>query len=177
MKKLVSGILLLVFLATLVGCGGISIPTEDGGKMNLSKDGFTIEGADGSSGKVTTDKEGGMVFESDDGSELKFGENLDLPDDYPEDILPLYKKDSILSTSSADGSFYVMFISKASIEDSIEYYKGLVEGLEGNTVTTSDTGAMIFANKDGRECAIMINEDNDDKSKANISLTIGTKQE
>jgi hypothetical protein len=46
--------------------------------------------------------------------------------------------------------------------------------LEGNTVTTSDTGAMIFAKIDGRECAIMIYEDTENKNKANISLTIGS---
>lgn len=174
MKKLLSGILLLVLLFTLVGCGGISIPTEDGGKMSFGKDGFTIEGADGSKGKFSTDNEGGVVFESDDGSELRIGEDLDLPDGYPEDILPLYKKDSIISTTASDESYYVMFISKASVDDSIKYYKDLVEGLEGNTVTTSDTGAMIFAKIDGRECAIMIYEDTENKNKANISLTIGS---
>ena len=177
MKKLVSGVLLLVILVTLVGCGGISIPTEDGGNMRISKDGLTVEGADGSKGKITTDDEGGMVFESDDGSELKFGEDLALPDEYPEDILPLYKKDSILATSSSDGSYYVMFISKASVKDSTKYYKDFVEDLEGKTVTTSDTGTMIIANINGRECAIMINEDNEDEKKSNISLTIGPKQE
>lgn len=175
MKKLVSGVLLLVLLLSLVGCGGISILTEDGGKMSFGKDGLTIEGADGSKGKITTDKEGGVTFESDDGSEVKFGEDLDLPKDYPDDILPLYKKDSILSTSASEGSFYVMFVSKASVKDSTEYYKELVEGAEEKSVTTTDTGAMIFAKIEGRECAILINEDNEDGKKSNISLTVGSK--
>ncbi len=176
MKKLFTGVLLILILAILAGCGGISIPTEDGGKMRITKDGFAVEGADGSKSQISTDDKGGMVFKSDDGSELQIGEDLDLPDGYPKKTLPLYKEDSILSTSSSEGSYYVMFRSKASIKDSTEYYQDLVESSEGKTVTTSDTGAMIFANIDGRECAILINEDSENKKKSNISLTIGPEK-
>ncbi len=175
MRKIISGVLLLVFLISFVGCGSISIPTEDGGKMSISKDGLSFEDADGSKGKITADKDGGVVFKSDDGSEFRVGEDLDLPDGYPKKTLPLYKEDSILSTSVSEGSYYIIYRSKASVKDCIEFYKDLVDGLDGNTITTSDTGAMIFAKIDDRECAILINEDNEDKDKANISLTIGAK--
>jgi hypothetical protein len=43
MRKIISGVLLLVFLISFVGCGSISIPTEDGGKMSISKDGLSFE--------------------------------------------------------------------------------------------------------------------------------------
>lgn len=175
MKKIVSCIILLSLLLTLAGCGGISIPTEDGGKMKIGKDGFTIENADGSKGSFTADEDGGFVLESEDGGELKIGSDLELPDGYPEDILPLHKNDSILSTSVSEGSYHVLFRSKASVKDCIEYYQKLVEGSEGNTVSTSDTGAMIFAKIDGRECGIIIGEDSDDKNKSTVSLTVGSK--
>jgi hypothetical protein len=175
MKKFVSGILLIILMITLAGCGGISIPTEDGGKMKIGKDGLSFEGTDGSKGKITTDKDGSVVFETDDGNELRMGEDLDLPDGYPKDVLPLYKEDSILSTAVSEGSYHILYRSKASLKDSTEYYKKLVEGAENNTISASDTGAMIFAKIDGRECAIIINEDSESKNKSNISLTVGSK--
>ncbi len=176
MKKIISQILLVACLVLLTGCGGISIPTEDGGTVNFTKDGFTVEGTDGSKGTYSTDKDGGFVIESDDGSELKFGEDLELPEGYPEDILPLYQEESIITTSSADGGFYIMYISGATANDCTEFYKELVEDIEGKTITTSDSGAMIFANISGKECAVMITTESTEEDKASVSLTIGTEQ-
>ncbi|GEM_PF-6995245 len=176
MKKVVYGILVAACLIVLSGCGGLSIPTEDGGKLNFTKDGFTFEGTDGTKGTFSADDEGGVVISTDEG-EVKFGEDLKLPKDYPENILPLYKEDSIVTTSTADGGFYVVYRSKASVDDCTEYYKGLVEDIEGKVVTTSDTGTMIFANIEGKECAIMITEDSSDEDKASVSLTIAVNSD
>ena len=173
MKRTFAGILASVLIIILAGCGGISIRLKTG-KISFTNDGFKIEGFDGSTGTFKTDNDGGLVVETEEG-ELRFGEDLDLPSGYPDDILPLYEVDSITTTSSADNAHYVAYVSKASLKECTDYYKGLMEGAEDNTATTSDAGSIIGGKINGWQCVVQIMPEGSDSSKTNVILALEKK--
>ena len=85
---------LLCFLAlTLLLAGCISIPTGDGGKIKLSKDGMEIENQDGEKSTVNVDNDDGgfsLTTEGDgNGTEVtvNMGTHAKVPDDFPQDII------------------------------------------------------------------------------------------
>ena len=176
MKKACTIFLLLVFVLSLAGCGGLSIPTEDGGKLSFSKDGLQVEGSDGSKATISDDKDGGFVMETSQGK-LQVGENLDLPKGYPKDLVPLFKEDSIITSSSSEtGEFSVMYISKASTDDCFKYYKELFKDAEDKMEATDENGGTVIATVKNKAIAIFISKDSEEEKKASIAITIGAAE-
>jgi hypothetical protein len=75
-------------------------------------------------------------------SRVAVGKNVDLPKGYPEDILPLYKAESVSAAWEDEGGLYtVSYISKATFKETVDYYTNIMEGtqekqmyvFEGNT--------------------------------------------
>lgn len=175
MKKVCAVILIIVFLFSFAGCGGgFSIPTEDGGKMKITKNGIQVEGSDGSKATISNDNSQ-FVMESSQG-EVKVGENLDLPEGYPKDLVPIFKEDSILSSTKADsGEYAIIYRSKASVKDCLEYYKDFAKDAENKMESQDEDGGMIIATIKDREIAIIISNDSDDEKKASVAITIGAQ--
>ena len=97
MKKLM-GLLTITFLLT--GC--ISIPTGDGGKIKLSKDGVEIKDKDGEKSSISVDaEEGGYSMEFEDGTSTSAGSHATIPDAFPKDIL-LPKDGQLLQSGESE---------------------------------------------------------------------------
>ncbi len=173
MKRILTSIILLGFLFSFAGCGsGLDIPTEDGGNLKITKDGIQVEGSDGSKA-VISNENSQYVMESSQG-EVKFGENLDLPKDYPKDLVPLFKEDSILSyTTTETGELAIIYRSKESVEDCFNFYKDLVKDAESKMESQDENGAMIIAAINNRDFTLIISTDSDNEKKAIVSINIG----
>lgn len=122
MKKRIS-MLALVFLLT--GC--ISIPTGDGGKVKLSKDGLEFEDRDGEKTSVSVDTdEGGYSMDFGDGTSTKLGTNAEIPDAFPKDILLPKNGDLILSSEmndDEDTTYSISYTVEGDLTKDAEAYK------------------------------------------------------
>ncbi|MBN2260077.1 MAG: hypothetical protein JW702_06015 [Clostridiales bacterium] len=99
-------IFVLVITLILYGCGGTEKPTAD---IDEDKDETTIK-TEESEVTVTTN----------------MNESIDIPEGYPEDILPIYKGLFIATAAkNLDGSFAVIGFSNDSIDDISTYYENI----------------------------------------------------
>lgn len=100
----------MVFLLT--GC--ITIPTGDGEKIKISKDGLEFQGEDGSSSKIEVDHEkGGHTITTDDGSTSKIGSHAEVPAEFPKEIVKPDDKYLMMATDLSegdDGKYAVMLV-------------------------------------------------------------------
>lgn len=91
------GLLTIPFL--LAGC--ISIPTGDGEKIKLSKDGLEFEDKEGEKSTISVNSdEGGYSLETD-GITSNVGANATIPNDFPKEIL-LPKDGQLLISNETD---------------------------------------------------------------------------
>lgn len=138
----------------LVLSGCISIPTGDGGKIKLSKDGVEIEGEDGKKAKIEVDtKEGGSTITTDDGSTIQMGSHAEMPKDFPSDLLVPAKEKLVNVTETTDGEkmgYMLIYQLDDVMKDNIQKYKNyLVENsYEINEVELGDTMVSLQGNKE-----------------------------
>jgi hypothetical protein len=101
---------------------------------------------------------------------------VELLSDYPEDILPLYNSNSVKSVGffvRGEGNYVfgkdiysVEFISNASAEDLIKYYRGLATSIDEEYSNSESLTASIGENPFG----VLLYED---ENGLNVSLTLG----
>ena len=85
MNRIKNMIGLLAIALFMAGC--ISIPTGDGGKLKLSKDGVEFEDKEGETSTISVDTDkGGYTYEVD-GQVAKVGSDATIPEGFPKDIL------------------------------------------------------------------------------------------
>lgn len=158
MKKIV--MIMLVFSLILVGCSG---------------------GAKQDNEEVDVDvKSGGdeIVMESDEAEvtvTTDMNKSVDLPDGYPEDILPIY--DDLFVSAAVkheDGSFMVVGMSEDKMEDIVEFYEDIVKD---GTVMMKNIAEDNYTNMgelDGVTYSVIIAplEDGDLDYKTMVNLVI-----
>lgn len=155
---------------TLSGCGGIA---EKAGETAMEK---AIE--NGSSGDVDIDSDDGTVkVETEDGT-TSYGEDVDLPDDFPSDV-PLPQSDHRVVSASTQGTgmFVTMSLTDVDYDAEVEH---LTSGFEesGYTVADKMTSAsegqqfvMFTAEKDGRTIAVSLSVESGGDSAAMYTVT------
>lgn len=106
----------LTILLLLSGC--VSIPTGDGGKIKVSKDGLEMEDKDGGKSEITFDTDdGGYTLETEDGI-AKTGSQAEIPANFPKEILLPENATLILSNETEDNSFMLSYsVEGQMIED------------------------------------------------------------
>ncbi|MBN2797437.1 MAG: hypothetical protein JXR88_18660 [Clostridia bacterium] len=126
MKKI---LILLVSLVFLVGCGDKNENTVNTVKNNADMN-VNINVSD--NGKTTT------VTTGDTTTSVSNKDSVDLPENYPVDVLPVYPGSFVMGASeNADGSFVVMAMTNDSYEEIKNFYK---EHLKASVKTmTSDS--------------------------------------
>ncbi|QUW22846.1 hypothetical protein JSQ81_04495 [Sporosarcina sp. Marseille-Q4063] len=171
MDKLRSIMYLLVITLLLTGC--ISIPTGDGGKMKLSKDGVEIEGKDGEKSSIDLDTdEGGLsITTGDEGEEsgvtVNMGSHAEVPDEFPQDISLPTNEFLVMSGTSPkdkdDGYSRNSITLSYQIEDddfveSVEMYdKYLVEnGFEVERIEIGPTMHTLMGTKGENSLTISV---------------------
>src|SRR5690625_603183 len=128
MKGIRISFLLFMMIVLLAGC--IAIPIGDGNKLRLSKKGITVTDEDGEEHSISIDDEekslsiSGFGMDEDEGIQL--GENLDLPDNFPEDV-PVAQDAQIHSSSSVSGNIIVYYHTDLPYEDVKHEYQKYYE--------------------------------------------------
>lgn len=170
MKKWMKAGLLSLTMLIFVGCG--SIPTGDGGAINMKKDGFTIHSGDGQQGSVdvSVNDDGEMKLSGTDESGQKFEQRVSkgqtLPGGFPQDIpIPEGIELSVIESELSEGTqFIVSYTAEGKVIDVYNQYREYVEqagyatiidASEGNA--KADTGLEnILAKSDGETLTIGI---------------------
>lgn len=140
--------LLYVLAVGLVLSGCISIPTGDGGKIKLSKDGVEIEGEDGKKAKIEVDaEEGGSTITMDDGSTVQMGSHAEVPEDFPSEILVPAKEKLINVTELTDDEkrgYMLIYQLDDSMKDNVIKYKDDLEenAYEVNEIEIGETVSL-----------------------------------
>src|SRR5690625_1004391 len=132
MKKIRVLIFSLFLAILLTGC--IKIPVGDGETLEISKDGLTFSDKEGKESSIDFDKEGETLSVSTgDGEEwtTSLGGDVDLPEDFPVNELPLTSDAIILThhSSSADGTDAgtLIYYSKEEFETVANMYQNHFE--------------------------------------------------
>lgn len=168
MKKWMKAGLLSLTMLIFVGCA--SIPTGDGGTINMKKDGFTIHSGDDQQGSVdvSVNDDGEMKLSGTDESGQKFEQRVSkgqtLSDGFPQDIpIPEGIELSVIESELSEGiQFIVQYSTKGTVIDFYNQYREYVEqagyatiidASEGNA--KADTGLEnIVAKSDGETLTI-----------------------
>lgn len=160
-------ILLLAVALILSGCG----KKEDTATDKVSDDQVKM---DVDRNKDTTE------MKTEDGHEVEvvndLNTSLELPKDYPEDILPLYSEEMIVTAmKNPDGTHSLMCLTKDGVDKVKDYYKKILE--DAQVLTTQQDGDYYFSmgEIDGSTYSVMIDvaEDEDmDDYKAYFALTL-----
>ncbi len=155
MKKAFYLGLIITIAFVLSGCALTDKLTQKAGEKIGEK---IVEEATNSEVDV---EEGTITMNTNEGT-MQWGENVDLPENFPEDI-PVYKDAQALSASSSetDNSYYVTLLSTDGFNAIEEYYKSELEN-EGWTIDNEST----YAGESGKSTTYIASKDNRD-------LTVG----
>lgn len=128
MKKII--VLLLVLILVISGCGSKEAVEEKAEEAAIEKATEEAIEALGEDVEVETE-DGTTTITTEDGGELTVAMDLengvDVPDDYPEDVLPIYSEEYIALATNTDGSFSLSGYTNDSLADVIEYYEDAVK--------------------------------------------------
>lgn len=147
-------VVVLMMSVLIVGCGGNN-------------------GAGTEPGQAT----GGSV-ELGDGKEINYGtaeqgKSLDLPENYPIDVLPLID-DSVISfvnTNDSTQGIGILLVTDRSFEDAIAFYQGVMEQGKITMETQQDDMYLIIGNKDSYSITISITHPEGEKVNVLLDIT------
>lgn len=121
--------MLALFALIILLSSCIKIPMGDGESLEISKDGLTLSDSDGKESTVSIDKESESIKVSnkdDEEWEGTFGENVELPEDFPEKYLPIPEEANIISVQQMDfedgKGTSVAYVYEGDIETLSEMY-------------------------------------------------------
>lgn len=154
MRRLVVYLLVIFMMSIVVtGCGG------GGDKVggNNSSTGGTIK--------------------LDDGKEINYGtakqgKSLELPADYPVDVLPLLD-DAVISfvnTNDSTKGIGVYYETGKSFDEAVAFYEEVMTNADTNMQTNSEGMYMLIGSKDSRSITITISQQPD----ANVGVLLDT---
>lgn len=139
---IILGVLALcsIFGAKLAGVAFKGFLATKGLKVDDAGKNVTIKTEDGT---LTLDGNNGSGSIKTDEGEIKYGENLSLPADFPSNI-PVYPGATIVTVSSktAEGTAFVSFTINKSVAEVLAYYKEEMPK-KGWTYTSEYAGSML----------------------------------
>jgi hypothetical protein len=169
-KRVLVGVLAVVFALGLVGCQSIS---EKIGEEVGEEIAGGIVGGD-----VEVDGED-VTIETEDGDVSISGDTGEIPADFPDDV-PIYDDSDVDSatsmTSGGTTTFYVNLTTKDDVKTVYEWYKGEVVD-EGWTITSDilmsgdEESAQIAIEKDDMDAIVSMVEG--EPNSIGIILTVG----
>lgn len=171
MKRLSKLVILSVCVISLGGC----VITDKIGELfreNVVEK--VIENSTDEDVDVDYDEDGGMKFETDEGT-WEVGSKASIPNDFPSDI-PIVDYDEIVSSSSFsdeerdEQSYTIVLISSKSFENTKDYYLNEMdeEGWSKTSELTMDSSIMMgFEKEETRMTTIWVTEEDDQ-----VSVTI-----
>lgn len=174
MTKQFVGILLLGFTLSFLfsGCETIN-KALNRSNVDVEKDGeITVGDGQGNTVNLSGD---GTTFTGEDGdSTVKVGEDLDLPDGYPKNLVPLMDdaniETALASESGGKKSFWVMYTSKKSVKEAADFYKKALGDIEDKYTWDDSKTFTLGGQKDGQQIGIIVSDNEGQGSTVNISI-------
>ncbi len=157
-------IMLLIVAVLFTGCGGGDKPepkteADETVKVDVDKkkDSTLITTEDGQEIEVAADMEKG----------------IDLPEEYPKDLLPLYSDEFIaVAMKQPDGSFSVVAMTEDSVGEVKEFYKKLLEDADVITTQQEEDFYMNMGTINGSTYTVMIEEEEDEDNDYHSRYTL-----
>lgn len=143
----------------LIGCGSKNDGLESAGitKVDVDKDQTEIKTDDGTEMTVTNDIE----------------ESIDIPDSFPEHIIPIFKDSHIIGASeNADGSIIIVGMIKDEMKDFVDFYKNALAGAEVTLEQNAEGTYMTMGNLGGITYTITIAEEVEEDFKYAFSILV-----
>lgn len=172
-------------MALAGGCSSVSIPTGDGGKVEVGNDGSSVNvtTADGGQGSVTVNGgEQGVTFQGTDAqgnkTSLQIGEAGSLPDGFPKEI-PFPDNAVITASMTAQNngkqSFTITFEAEKSLEDVTKLYQAFfqAQGYANTTETKMAELGMLSGEKDGYSLSVTITADTEKPGSVSGMIVYG----
>jgi hypothetical protein len=179
MKKQITYLLLIFFLAA---CGSNNAGKQGTSEKEQSDDPESFE-LKTDEGKIKVDKDNAkLVIEGNDNSkmEMSFGEGQSLPEDFPLDLVPIYKGSKLMATSKNmvgdQGSYVISYGSEEGGKAIKDFYKNFYSKSEIKS-DMSMNGINILAVQKG-DYAISIQifaAEDDDYGKTAVNLAVVPK--
>lgn len=155
---LIVAFVLLIFLV-LTGCGGKE-PGNVGGNAPVT-------------GPVTQGE-----IELEDGKKINFGtgksgENMELPADFPVDVLPLLDDAQIyhVNTNDSNKAIGITFLSEKSLAEAVAFYQEVMKDGKINMENENEDMYMAMGSKDGYAVTISMTKTPDKKSNILLDVT------
>lgn len=150
----------LSIVLTLSGCGN--------GKDLVEESVDQVEDLGMDDVKVKEDKDS-ITVEVEGGGEIevvKEGEkSLELPQDYPNAILPLYSDEFIASVQkNPDGSYAIVGMTKDSVEEVKAFYQTQLADTSVVMTQQDEDFFMMMGDRDGSTYTVMVEMDEDEES-------------
>ncbi|MEA1974507.1 MAG: hypothetical protein U9N10_02980, partial [Bacillota bacterium] len=104
---------------------------------------------------------------------LNLNKSVDLPDEYPKDVLPIYKDLFIVAGSkNADGSFLVTGLSNDVIADVAEFYDSIFE--DGNIIMHMFDGEeySVMGELEAYSCTVLLADETEGDTEFKTSVSI-----
>ena len=175
MKKLPVILLIFIMVFSISACGK-TIKTEDG-KISMEDGKVEIQTEDGS----TTIEEGKITFEDEDGSAVfeASEDGVDLPDGFPEDLVPIIKNSIVLMASAEsavdDKEFYLTVATKTEVTDTVDFYEEVMKNAEAKSTMSVEGMDMISGSKEGVYITINIIPSEEEDYKATIIISTASE--
>ena len=184
MKTLVFLLSATMYLATVCGCGGVTVTDEDGKKVRISTDGSSITAqGDGSDVEISSgDNKISINSQNEDGSTVaQAGEGAEIPAAFPSDVPVLQGSKVVLAVENktANSDNYTLTLqADAEIDEVISFYHSSFEsnGWEIGEQNTLDSSGQKYAtlvcNKDNMKCTTAIIGKSGDQVTINLTVEI-----
>lgn len=165
MKAVRTALLLVLAVSLAAGVSGCSMIAEKTAERLTEE---AIEGETGNQVDITKD---GVTVEGEDGSSASVGESVEVPEDFPKDV-PVYDG-KLTGAFTSDDTFTLTLETPDSAADVVDFYAKELkdEGwTQESTMNTAD-GGMFSGKKGQRTVAIVANSDSgtDDATVVTIS--------
>lgn len=169
MRKLMAlGITLVLVVSILAGCSAQSSKTDGDVKFKGDKVEVTSE-----SGKATISDKGDKVVVKDETGKTTVGQNVDLPKGYPEDLVPLYKAESVnLAFEDEKGEYSVQYTSTSSAQDVTAYYESILKNADNKQFYSNPKQNILSGVIDGKVISILVSPGAKDDKKSDIVIGI-----
>jgi len=137
--------------------GKIQVKTDEG-TTTITEEGMTVD-----------DEDGNSVFETS-------GDGVDLPDGFPEDLIPIIGENKIIATSKqeldAGNEYWATVITKKELKDVVGFYKNVLKEAEDSSAMESSDISILAGTKEGVQISVTITTGGEDEYKTSVNIYI-----
>ena len=149
-KKLGIMLLVLTVTAAAAACGGTDDKSEDSTPSADIEESSTATGTGGSSSGTTSSSfDENTEDETIETESATLDVKASLPDNYPQDVFPIYPGSQISHVMDMGSGFTVIAHSSTVHSDVIAFYKDVLKDAVVTSETEEDTSLTSFGSKSG----------------------------